>query len=144
MNVTVKQIFTRPSLHDMFWFEFFNAETVEHLTSFLNSAASTTITKLDLQLAKENIDIIRPDIAEMIKLDIIPNIFNIGYDPLSTIFEEVLIFESIETFRQSNQELYSSVGEGILDLIKKANNTVTQEVYDENNVFLEYGLFNIQ
>jgi hypothetical protein len=29
-------------------------------------------------------------------------------------------------------------------LIKKANNTVTQEVYDENNVFLEYGLFNIQ
>jgi hypothetical protein len=65
-------------------------------------------------------------------------------DPLLLSFVDTIIYKDIETFRQANGELFSTRGQQMIDLIKKTNNTFVQRIYDENGVFLENGVFNIE
>jgi hypothetical protein len=134
--VKVIQKFTRLSLHDMFWFEL--PQTVEEQKMsdiFVNRSVDTYHD--DSSNTKEEI---RPDILDMIRLG------EFTYDEASylgdTTCKIIFIFNNIEEFRQANRDLFDSIGEIILTKAKQTNNTIQEKVYDENDVFIENGLFN--
>jgi hypothetical protein len=140
--VKVKIKFTRFSLHDMFWFEL--PQTVEEEEAAYEIYGERSVDSYD-----ENIDSVinkeelRPDIADMIKLDELSSAQNFNPSIGSSLVTNVtFIFNSLEEFKQANQDLFNSVGEIMLTKAKQTNNTFEEKVYDENDVFIENGLFN--
>jgi hypothetical protein len=140
--VKVKIKFTRISLHDMFWYEL--PQTAEEEEAYEiygeRSVDSYVDENIDLVINKEEL---RPDIADMIKLDELSSSQN--FDPnngSSLVMSTTFMFNSLEEFKQANQDLFNSVGEIMLTKAKQTNNTLEEKVYDENDVFIENGLFN--
>ena len=142
--VKVKQKFTRLSLHDMFWFELpQTAEENKAYEIYGDRAVDSYVENENIDLTIINKEELRPDIADMLKLGDLSSSQNI--DPnngLSLVMNATFIFNSLEEFRQTNQDLFNSVGEIMLTKAKQTNNTLEEKVYDENDVFIENGLFN--
>jgi hypothetical protein len=136
MAVTVKQIFTKPSLHDMFWFELLDEKTSIEFNNFVNQAIDIVP---NVMILTEPSDDLRPDINDLIKTEMSAEIL---YNPLSTSCEFIFIFDTLSKFREENSKLYESTNSLVSNLATTTNNTISEKVYDENNVFLENGLFN--
>jgi hypothetical protein len=145
MSVILKQTVTRPTLQDFFWTEFLQTTESELLIDILKFRNAGIVDNpeipldIDQILARKNE--LRPDVINQINEN---SVYSLLSDPLLLSFVDTIIYKDIETFRQANGELFSTRGQQMIDLIKKTNNTFVQRIYDENGVFLENGVFNIE
>ena len=147
MVVVVKQTFTRPSLHDMFWFELpLDNDIIFELKQA--EAAVIRDAKVDPQWDYTNLvankEQLRPDLKNLMEQGelVSPNDTMFGYNPLSLVCELSLVHKSLEDFKQINQRLFNTIGHMIIERLEKTNNTVKEKVYDEDGNFIENGLFN--
>jgi len=147
MPITVKQTFTRPSLHDMFWFELPTTDEIQHefkqaeqwVIASLPSEPQWNYTDL-----VENKELLRPDLKSLMEQQelVSPEDTLFGYNPLSLVCEISITYESLEKWREINQRLYNTIGHMLIERSDKTNNTVKEKVYDDDGNFIENGLFN--
>jgi hypothetical protein len=88
-----------------------------------------------------SLDNIRPDLKELVELEV--NL-EICYDPLSTSCEFVLTFDTLDKFKEENQKLFDLIKSNLYDIVNQTKNTISEQVYDENGVFIENGLLNLE
>lgn len=149
MSVIIKQLVTRPSLHDLYWFELQSAANIiNHLQSFNSKAIqsgvilSDTLSSWDSILIKK--DQLRPDIIHMIDTGLVQCVENFEYDPVSLVLRAELEFDSIDECREANQTLFDAINPALVKVANETNNKIRDEIYDESGNFLEYGLFDIK
>ena len=145
MPIIVKQITTRPTTQDLYWFEHreINFDNIKnHLIEFNNCAINILLNGIvcDYDAAIKEKTQLRPDIATLMDDDL----RNLLYDPTKLEHISVLTFNNLEEYRQANRKYFDATYELYLESFKITNNKIREEVYDEDGNFIEYGLFNIE
>jgi hypothetical protein len=145
MSITVKQIVTRPSLHDLYLFElfYFGEFDGDKVANSFSKFYSYTLNWHHFQCNHKELipqaHNLRPDIVQILESE--PTTLDkFYYNPCSTTHEVVSIFETLEIFRNADQELFNSVNSILIELAKKTNNTFREEVYDNDGNLIEMGL----
>jgi len=150
MPVILKHIFTRPSLHDLYWFELqlANIDSIQEFEHSATKFAFPWLEDLSWNTILDQKDQLRPDIAQMITNGTVQSIEDLvllyAYDPTSVVTGYDLVFDSIEKCREANQNLFDASGLVIEKLAKETNNTIRNDIYDELGNFLEHGIFDIK
>jgi len=140
MTVIYRQITTRPTIQDLYWFEILDEDTNNPIIELINSDSiiKLIIPKFNVDLTTLGNIAIRPDLEYLIGSEGI----ELQFDPSLTFCEFSQSFDSLENLRQEYQKLFDTTKDMIYDSINKTNNTVSAKIYDENGIFIEYGVFN--
>jgi uncharacterized protein YnzC (UPF0291/DUF896 family) len=164
MGATYKKIYNKPAVTDIWFFEkdftdisIFNDNVIDTMTKFysseytgfVNYELTETITFEELDLRKEELKTIRPDLYNLLyEIEVVDpsdsttaNLIELTkkhnmpppWHPFLTVWTEVINFDTWENLINSYEEVIQGITEGTRNELKenllKFNNTLTEEFY---------------